>query len=125
MGWFFEIWAASFAEGQQRWLEMARLWGLPTQTGGAGESGAFFSRAGFPFSGGQHGLPNLFSAPWLPRVEAQIEPLTGVTEAARLSMRIFMPWGGAPFWVEALIGRQEPAGDALPTRGGQRLLDQE
>ena len=54
--------------------------------------------------------------PWLPKVEANIEPFVpdasaasnGLAEAARISMRIFMPWGGEPYWVEALVGQHGP-----------------
>ena len=52
----------------------------------------------------------------MPRVEANIEPFmtdasasaNGLAEAARISMRIFMPWGGEPFWVEALVWQHKP-----------------
>lgn len=134
---FSSFWLNYFESCQRSWLEMARLWmpSLPTSFFGAGDSGTYsgsdfgtgFNANSGLFNGGQSGLQGLFSSgswlsaltPWIPRVEANIEPFnpsgadasaaaTGLAEAARISMRIFMPWGGEPFWVEALVGQHAP-----------------
>jgi hypothetical protein len=144
---FSSFWLNYFEYCQRSWLDMTRLWmpSLPTTFFGARESGSgskFGSGSGFgannfganfgsdfgKFSGGQSGLLDAFSSgswlsaltPWMPKVEANIEPFVsdasaasglanaGLAEAARISMRIFMPWGGEPFWVEALVGQHKP-----------------
>ncbi|MDR2637086.1 MAG: hypothetical protein LBB55_01990 [Zoogloeaceae bacterium] len=84
---------------QRSWLEMGRLWApavLPRTEEGKGEGKALFPAA--------DAWLNLFS-PWMPKVEANIEPF--MEEAVRVSMRIFMPWGNNPLWVEALVGKQD------------------
>ncbi|GHU44549.1 hypothetical protein AGMMS50289_13080 [Betaproteobacteria bacterium] len=134
---FSSFWLNYFEYCQRSWLEMTRLW-MPSDAFGADAkspsgagfgSGSGFGGAGFDrhyglFNGGQSGLPGFFSpatwlsslTPWLPKVEANIEPFipdasaasNGLAEAARISMRIFMPWGGEPYWVEALVGQHGP-----------------
>jgi hypothetical protein len=115
MWWFSELWSACLTQYQRGWIEAIGWWnqwaGLPTMTEETPNN---------PFS--SVFMPGVFTPAWpaalampgIPRVEAQIEPLNieGATKAARLSMRIFMPWG-EPFWVEALIGRQEGSTDLL------------
>jgi hypothetical protein len=120
MLWFSEVWMNYWEECQRSWMETARQWGAlagwPTAEGD-GQRAVFF-RTDFFSSAAPSALA------WWPRVEAQIEPLTveGATEAARLSMRVFMPWGG-PFWVEALIGRQEDGSRVLPPQAHLSLRD--
>ncbi|MDR1889579.1 MAG: hypothetical protein LBQ81_09430 [Zoogloeaceae bacterium] len=116
---FSSFWFNYLDYCQRSWLEMTRLWmpSIPTPFFGARESGV----GSGAYSGGQSGLLEAFSSgawlsaltPWMPRVEANIEPFVtdasaGQAETARVSMRIFMPWGGEPFWVEALVGQHRP-----------------
>jgi hypothetical protein len=115
---FSSFWLGYLEYCQRSWLEAARWW-MPVSA----------------FSGARDddlplGLLETFSpdawlsilTPWAPRVEANIEPFAadaaaGLAKAARVSMRVFMPWGGEPFWVEALVGQHGPkafAGQEAP-----------
>jgi hypothetical protein len=120
MWWFSDIWAVYLAQCQRSGVEMARAWrvlaGFP-----APES---VGQSSFPFAPDffAQAWPDIPALAWLPRIEARIEPLTleGATKAARLSMRVFMPWS-EPFWVEALIGRQADGAQPLPPQAGAFL----
>ena len=121
--WFNPFFAAYLNAWNQAWMqswsEGCRLWGLSPEM--------------LPQEGGPAGLVRSlplaglltpeFLAPWLPQVQARIEPLPagsvpGADAAARLSMRLAFPWLGAGenVWVEAVIGRngESPALLAAP-----------
>lgn len=110
MWWFPDYWSGYLDYCQRSWCEVMGLWGLP---GVAGRDLGTMPQD-WPLAAWQPFLAAPTAQAWWPRVEARIEPLEAPEgEAARLSMRIFVPWGGAPVWVEALVGRDQPAPAAL------------
>ena len=139
---FSSFWVSYLEYCQRAWLDMARLYtpGLipPAETPKDEARGAPFPA---PFS---TPLPTFFSAPlpnapsvdawlslftpWLPKVEAEIQPLqpvmtnaaAGLAEAARVSMRVFMPWGGES-WTGALTGKTT----TMPAKQEHRMTSAE
>ncbi|MDR0234194.1 MAG: hypothetical protein LBI31_05265 [Zoogloeaceae bacterium] len=104
---YSNIWKSYLEFYQRSWLDVSRLWfsALPDAgklgvTKDPGKEGAL-SPAHFANPENWMALLN----PWMPKVEANIEPF--MEEAARVSMRIFMPWQSDPFWVEALVSKQD------------------
>jgi hypothetical protein len=126
---FSSFWASYFEYCQRAWLDMARLYTpglnalsetskeqakgspLPTQIPNVPSVDAWFA---------------LFS-PWMPKVDAEIQPLqpitdaaAGLAEAARVSMRVFMPWGGES-WANTLVGKTQ----TTPAKQESRLTSAE
>ena len=113
---FTSFWVNYLEYCQRAWLDMARLYtpGLTAPTGTPKEQAK-----GAPLPALTPNAPSvdawlsLFS-PWVPKGEAEIQPLQPVasnvaalTEAASVSMRVFMPWGGES-WIGMLAGQQNP-----------------
>ncbi|MCL2020605.1 MAG: hypothetical protein FWG81_00490 [Betaproteobacteria bacterium] len=103
---YSNIWKSYVEFCQRSWLDMSRFWftalpGTSKQGADPGKKEAFSPFS--PFMSTENWM-TLFT-PWMPRVDARIEPM--MEEAARVSMRVFMPWHSDPFWVEALVSKQE------------------
>jgi len=122
---YSNMWNGYLEFWQRSWLEMNRLWfpALPDMSGQSKDSGKEKGAlAPNPFASlSPENWMALFT-PWMPKVEANIEPF--MEEAAKVSMRVFMPWQSDPLWVEALVGKQEQGttgktpGKTLPAKKG-------
>ncbi|MDR1350042.1 MAG: hypothetical protein LBJ59_04540 [Zoogloeaceae bacterium] len=132
---FSSFWVNYLEYCQRAWLDMARLYtpGLTTLTGApkVEAKGAFFP-AQIPNAPSVDAWLALFT-PWTPKIEAEIQPLqpvqanavAGLAEAARVSMRVFMPWGGES-WLDALAGQKKtPAAPAKQSKQEPRLTSAE
>jgi hypothetical protein len=109
---FSSFWVNYLGFCQRAWLDMARLYtpGLPAQTPRE-QTGGTFSLAQMPQAPSVDAWLALFT-PWTPKVETEIQSLqpfmntaAGLAEATRVSLRVFMPWGGES-WMDALAGQK-------------------
>ncbi|MDR3159692.1 MAG: hypothetical protein LBU11_11985 [Zoogloeaceae bacterium] len=131
---FSSFWVNYLEYCQRAWLDMARLyapytpgWSASAETPREQAKGSFLP-AQIPGAPSVDAWLSLFT-PWMPKVEAEIQPLqpvvsnaaAGLAEAARISMRVFMPWGGET-WIGALAGKNLATSAAKP---GSRMTSAE
>ncbi|MDR2625745.1 MAG: hypothetical protein LBC37_05375 [Zoogloeaceae bacterium] len=123
---FSSFWVNYLEYCQRAWLDMARLYAPYTpgltavaETPKEQAKGSLFP-AQIPGAPSVDAWLSLFT-PWMPKVEAEIQPLqpivsnaaAGLAEAARVSMRVFMPWGGET-WIDTLSGKNPATPAAKP-----------
>ncbi|MDR0736284.1 MAG: hypothetical protein LBF51_05550 [Zoogloeaceae bacterium] len=127
---FSSFWVNYLEYCQRAWLDMARLYapGLTALTETPKEQAR-----NMPFPAQIPNVPSVDAwlslfTPWLPKVEAEIQPLqpisnaaAGLAEAARVSMRVFMPWGGES-WTDALASK---APTTTPAKQEHRMTSAE
>jgi len=114
---YSNIWNSYLEFWQRSLLETSRLWfpALPDMSGQGAKKDAGKEKgapAPFPFASASPENWMALFTPWMPKVEANIEPF--LEEATKVSMRVFMPWQSDPLWVEALVGKQEQVPGKAP-----------
>jgi hypothetical protein len=129
---FSSFWVNYIEYCQRAWLDMARLYtpGLTALATPPKEQAKGALLAAQTFNAPPVDAWLSLFAPWTPKVETEVQSLqpfldnaaAGLTEAARISMRVFIPWSGES-WVEALTGQK--TAPVAPAKQEPRLTNAE